>query len=94
VCLVRVPRHTGVPHLLQLKWPTVAAELQAAVQLAPFSNRCGGCRAVHSNLGLPQGARGLMPATRLLLLRLLARSRSLHPPALNRTPQGDPAAVC
>lgn len=29
----------GVPHLLQKKWPAVAAELQAAVQLAPFSNR-------------------------------------------------------
>lgn len=29
----------GVPHLLQQKWPAVAAELQAAVQLAPFSNR-------------------------------------------------------
>lgn len=30
---------SGVPHLLQKKWPAVAAELQAAVQLAPFSNR-------------------------------------------------------
>jgi molybdopterin-biosynthesis enzyme MoeA-like protein len=29
----------GVPHLLQQKWPAVSAELQAAVQLAPFSNR-------------------------------------------------------
>jgi hypothetical protein len=29
----------GVPHLLQNKWHAVAAELQAAVQLAPFSNR-------------------------------------------------------
>lgn len=28
-----------MPHLLQKKWPAVAAELQAAVQLAPFSNR-------------------------------------------------------
>jgi len=34
VCL-----NAGVPHLLQKKWPAVAAELQAAVQLAPFSNR-------------------------------------------------------
>lgn len=29
----------GVPHLLQQKWHAVAAELQAAVHLAPFSNR-------------------------------------------------------
>lgn len=28
-----------MPHLLQKKWPAVAAELQAAVQLAPFCNR-------------------------------------------------------
>lgn len=28
-----------MPQLLQKKWPAVAAELQAAVQLAPFSNR-------------------------------------------------------
>lgn len=30
---------SGVPHLLRQKWAAVAAELQAAVQLAPFSNR-------------------------------------------------------
>eukprot|EP00878_Enallax_costatus_P028716 GHUV01031051.1.p1 GENE.GHUV01031051.1~~GHUV01031051.1.p1 ORF type:complete len:571 (+),score=152.40 GHUV01031051.1:434-2146(+) len=29
----------GVPHLLRQKWSAVSAELQAAVQLAPFSNR-------------------------------------------------------
>eukprot|EP00879_Flechtneria_rotunda_P024852 GHRR01026371.1.p1 GENE.GHRR01026371.1~~GHRR01026371.1.p1 ORF type:complete len:180 (+),score=65.05 GHRR01026371.1:811-1350(+) len=29
----------GVPHLLRQKWAAVSAELQAAVQLAPFSNR-------------------------------------------------------
>jgi molybdopterin-biosynthesis enzyme MoeA-like protein len=29
----------GVPYLLRQKWAAVSLELQAAVQLAPFSNR-------------------------------------------------------
>lgn len=32
-------KSAGVPHLLRQKWSAVAAELTAAVQLAPFSNR-------------------------------------------------------